>query len=283
MLPLTITRTVGNVSHFLMRNAPTIWTVAGTTAMIGSTALAVKASMDYKAEVTEPLLTTAASIAASSASEEEKAKANKKIRNTLIFATVRRFAIPIALGVAGIAAIAIGHGVAVGRIGALSAALSAETARANGLVDKFANALPEAIAGADPSDLAAKGVVDGIVSDTMNKVNEKSLGDETDANIWFDAENPNWDASEVISQTFINAQVTYLNQRLYSRGYISLNDVYKAFGMPETRVGAVMGWDLKQDSEAIIDLHEVKEYIGAGADRIAVWGFNIDAPHNLVA
>lgn len=44
-----------------------------------------------------------------------------------------------------------------------------------------------------------------------------------------------------------------------------------------------MGWDLKQDSEAIIDLHEVKEYIGAGADRIAVWGFNIDAPHNLVA
>lgn len=283
MMPLFVSRSVGSVSHFLLKNASTIWTGVGVAAMAASTATAIHAALDYKAEVTEPLLTTAAQIDMSSASDEEKAKANFKVRKTLIFATARRFALPIGLGLLGMGCIAVGNGIAIGRIAALSSALAAESARANGIMDKVKEALPEALSKVDVTDAANKGALDGIANETMKEVQEKSLGEESDANIWFDVENPNWDASEVISQTFITAQTTYLNQRLFSRGYVSLNDVYKAFGMPETRLGAIMGWDLKQDRDAIIDLNEVKEYIGAGEDRVAVWGFNIDAPHNLIA
>lgn len=283
MMPLFVSRAAGSVSHYVLKHAPSIWTGVGVAAMAASTATAIRASLDYKAEVTEPLLTTSAKIDASSASDEEKRKANFKVRKTLLIATARRFVLPIGLGLFGAGCIAVGNGIAVGRIAALSSALAAESARANGLLDKVKEALPEALSKVDVADAANKGSLDGIVNETMKGVQEKSLGEETDANVWFDAENPNWDTSEVISQTFITAQTTYLNQRLFSRGYVSLNDVYKALGMPETRLGAIMGWDLKQDRDAIIDLNEVKEYIGAGEDRFAVWGFNIQAPHNLIA
>lgn len=283
MLPTTVTRAAGAVSHFLFKNAPTLWTMAGTGAMIGSTALAIRAALDYKADVAEPLLTMKADIEVSNAPEEQKEQARQKVRNTLIIATARRFALPIGLGIVGIAAISIGNGVALGRIAALSSALAAETARADGLLEKIKTGLPEALKGVSKKDLQEKATVDAIVNESIKKATAKTLGDETDANIWFDNENPSWDASELISQTFITAQTTYLNQKLFSRGYLSLNEVYKAFSMPETRSGAVLGWDLKQDADVIIDLHEVKEYVGIGDERVAVWGFNIQAPHNLIA
>jgi len=56
-LPVTIAKGIGVTSLFLVRNAPSILTAGGVCAMLGATVTAVKQSLRYHEEVSEPAIT----------------------------------------------------------------------------------------------------------------------------------------------------------------------------------------------------------------------------------
>ena len=104
-LPVTIAKGIGVTTLFLVRNAPTILTAGGVCAMIGATATAVKESLRYHEEVSEPAITD---LALAEVEGDEKKRDAAKWR--LIINTARRYAPTIVLTAAGIAMISAGHG-----------------------------------------------------------------------------------------------------------------------------------------------------------------------------
>lgn len=278
---MSMSLVLGTARHFLIKHGPTLLTVAGAAMCTASTVTAVKASLDYKEEVSEPVLTTLADVEASSAPEDEKIALRRKLKIALVAATIRRYAIPAALGIGGLACIGYAHWATLGRLGATASALAAAQAHASGLqVDNIldANVIEKALDGATV-DEAAKAKAAAAVA------NMRSLKDSNPDVVWFDESNPNWSSTPEYARTFLRAQETYLNQRLFARGYLFLNEVYAALGIQETRVGAVMGWDTKKDPNTMVtfDWYSGETAIGEGDDAKTVWKLYIQPPHNLVA
>ena len=59
---------------------------------------------------------------------------------------------------------------------------------------------------------------------------------------FFDELSPYWEKDTAYNLTFLKQQERYLNDRLQKRGYLFLNEVYKALGIPETKAGQQVGW-----------------------------------------
>lgn len=58
----------------------------------------------------------------------------------------------------------------------------------------------------------------------------------------FDEGNELWSRVPGMNRLTLTNQQNWLNDRLNNRGYVFLNDVYKALGFPETPGGQVVGW-----------------------------------------
>lgn len=61
----------------------------------------------------------------------------------------------------------------------------------------------------------------------------------------FDETNRNWSPDSDMSEYFLRANEQWANDQLVMRGYILLNEVYKALGFAESPEGAVVGWSAK--------------------------------------
>lgn len=64
---------------------------------------------------------------------------------------------------------------------------------------------------------------------------------------YFTRSNPNWESNPDYIEMFLNSQLNYLNDKLKAVGHLTLNEVYSALGMEDTKAGMVVGWiyDLK--------------------------------------
>lgn len=57
-----------------------------------------------------------------------------------------------------------------------------------------------------------------------------------------------WEKNGEFNRIFVRTQINYAHDRLERRGFLFLNEVYQALGMPMTANGQVCGWkvtDLK--------------------------------------
>lgn len=58
----------------------------------------------------------------------------------------------------------------------------------------------------------------------------------------FDETNPNWSFDSSQNKMFLECVEKVMNDRLVSRGYLFLNEVYDALGFTETSYGQLVGW-----------------------------------------
>lgn len=58
----------------------------------------------------------------------------------------------------------------------------------------------------------------------------------------FDSSNKNYEARYEYGLAFAKSQQNWLNDRIQSRGFVTLNDVFEALGYPATSEGATLGW-----------------------------------------
>lgn len=59
---------------------------------------------------------------------------------------------------------------------------------------------------------------------------------------WFDESCLGWTRNSEMNKLFLIQQQTYCNEKLRSRGYLFLNEVYDALGIPRTARGQILGW-----------------------------------------
>lgn len=95
--------------------------------------------------------------------------------------------------------------------------------------------------------------------------------------------NQNWTPQAHNNWFFLNAQERYFNDRLQGNGYVFLNDVYKALGLPETKAGQVVGWMAgEQGRDGYISFgidndrsEKVRDFMAGAEDSIWL-DFNVD-------
>ena len=84
---------------------------------------------------------------------------------------------------------------------------------------------------------------------------DKDFSDDSDYCVIFSRETAplTWQNSYAANKTFIRATLKHAQYILDTKGYIFLNDVYEALGMPRTATGAVVGWMIDDDGDNFID------------------------------
>ena len=263
-LPVTIAKGIGITSLFLVRNAPSILTAGGVCAMIGATVTAVKQSLRYHEEVSEPVITD---LALAEVEGDEKKRDAAKWR--LIINTARRYAPTIVLTAAGIAMISAGHGMMLQRVSGLSSALALASSRV-GAREKYQQiTAPDGYNPQTPPAVKAK----------MREALRHVLPDADVHNWAFMPSNPNWTDSQTTNELFLESMEHYANDRLERYGHLFLNEVYDMLGMPRTRLGAVMGW-LKDD---VIDFGIERRFEPLeDADPRIWWELAFNADSNLI-
>lgn len=106
---------------------------------------------------------------------------------------------------------------------------------------------------------------------------------------FFDDGCDGWSKDSEYNLAFLNSQQCYLNDRLKSRGYLFLNEVYKALGIRPTKAGNVVGWIYDPDNPK----HKGNNYVDFGIyetnrqsarrfvngyERTILLDFNVDGP-----
>lgn len=103
---------------------------------------------------------------------------------------------------------------------------------------------------------------------------------------FFDKLNPHWKPTAIYNMAFLKAQEQYMNDMLYARGHVLLNDVYDALGIDRTSAGAIVGWVLNGDGDQKVDfgivdfansdLGETRRRFVNGEEHSILLDFNVD-------
>lgn len=100
---------------------------------------------------------------------------------------------------------------------------------------------------------------------------------------FFDDGNPNFNSHwREGNLQFLLGQQKFANQRLHAKGWLTLNDVYEALGLPETPDGAVVGWVDNSDGDGYVDFGifdlestEARNFVNGYEPHILL-DFNVD-------
>lgn len=95
---------------------------------------------------------------------------------------------------------------------------------------------------------------------------------------YFDESNPNFSPDDDYNLMFLRSQQQYANDKLVAQGYLFLNDVYDALGIPRTSEGQVVGWLYKPEGNENGD-----NYVDFGLYDINVQGYADDYTNDTIS
>lgn len=85
-----------------------------------------------------------------------------------------------------------------------------------------------------------------------------------------------------INKIFLQSQQSYFNDLLQIKGYVFLNEVYRALGLPESRAGQVVGWMLGKGDNYVdfnifddVENPRVRDFVN-GREHSIWLDFNVD-------
>lgn len=96
-------------------------------------------------------------------------------------------------------------------------------------------------------------VVDEDGNETVEKKTVKVMGDPSNHSIYsivFDDGNLGWQDNAELNKLFLIQREKEANFRLQHEGFLSLNEVYKMLGAPQTQYGQIAGWVYTEDESA---------------------------------
>lgn len=96
---------------------------------------------------------------------------------------------------------------------------------------------------------------------------------------FFDEASTSWEKNAEYNRLFLTNQQNYINDLLYARGHVFLNEVYDRLGFERTKEGAVVGWLREGDGDGYIDfgMYEAtnEPFINGWEPRV-ILDFNVD-------
>lgn len=242
----------------LKKHAPAIMTYTGVAGMVGTVVLASKATLnleehmdaldanllkiqEIRAAVEDGHEIESADGETVTFDETMASKAKMLCYTKSAFGIAKLYAPATAVGVASLGLILGGHHVNNRRNVALMASYTA----LDKAFGKYRERVVEALGDDKESELRfPKSVVETVDPET-GKVT-KSFGDlDLQVSVYaqsFNEENQNWNPDLDQTNYFLKSQQNYANDRLKKRGYLMLNEVHEALGMPFTKAGQLVGW-----------------------------------------
>ena len=111
------------------------------------------------------------------------------------------------------------------------------------------------------------------------KTEENVLGEDISPIMYqrkFDSANVNWGNSEKTNHFWLGVTQQMMNDQLEYRGYVLLNDAYKALGFDTTPEGAVVGWSLAAPGDNFIDFGVGEPWNENRLDGALLLDFNVN-------
>lgn len=256
----TVKKSTYKIGFELKKRSPEILMVAGVVGTVVSTVIACKATTKIGdiLESTKEDVDTIHSFVADKEVDVDYTEKDEKRDLTIVYAQagvklINLYAPALALGALSITSIVASNSILRKRNVAIAAAYAAVDRGfkeyRHRVVERFG----------DDVDLELRhGVkvhkVNSIVEDedgkqkkikeNINVVGTRKLGDYE---FFFDETSPYWEKNADYNRMFLLAQQQYANNKLRAKGFLYLNDVLKAIGIPETKAGQVTGWIFNED------------------------------------
>lgn len=182
--------------------------------------------------------------------EENEQEDRETIGMQVTVGMVKTYALPVGLGILSITCILAGHHILKKRNVALAAAYSALSTDfmnyRKRVVDKYGKDVDFMLKNGLEKQIIANQVVDPKTRE-VKETKEEVLtydGDKLSqyARIFDEVESTQWTPSADHNRAFLLMEQNYFNERIKTRGYIFLNEVYERLGFRPTKAGSVVGW-----------------------------------------
>lgn len=182
--------------------------------------------------------------------EEDEQADRETIGKQITISMVKTYALPVGLGILSITCILAGHHILKKRNVALAAAYSALSTDfmnyRKRVVDKYGKDVDFMLKNGLEKQIVANQVVDpetGEVKETKEEVLTYD-GDKLSqyARVFDEVGSTQWTSSADHNRAFLLMEQNYFNERIRTRGYIFLNEVYERLGFRPTKAGSVVGW-----------------------------------------
>jgi hypothetical protein len=242
-LPLFCTRALGSSEFFLRKNAPTILTGAGVIGFVATVAVTIHVgpkAMDRLQTISIDVADLKSRPLEEDKTEEDRAKELVELYVRSSIDLARIYAPTILLGSASIICVLSAHNMMLKRQASLAAAYTALSVG----YEAYRKRVAEKI-GVEEELQLYRGV--SLVQGCNDQgepceIIDMSDSDPSPYSMFFDEQSPSWNKNAEYNKFFLRSQQTYLNNRLHARGYLFLNEVHDALGLPWTQAGQVVGW-----------------------------------------
>lgn len=259
-----VTRAFGKVGLSLKKHSPEILLVVGVVGTVASTVMACKATTKVKdilEETKEQVDQVHEVLESDEISEEEYSVEDSKKDLAIIYAQtglkfVKLYGPSLAVGALSLISILTSHKMLRARNLALATAYTAATKAFKDyrgrVVDRFGKELDRELR----YNIKAKEIEEVVVNEDGTETTVTTTVNVADPNafsiysIAFCEGNNGWTKDPELNKVFLLQTQNYANDKLKSRGWISLNEVYDMLGAPRTKNGALAGWVYTDDSSA---------------------------------
>lgn len=310
-----MTRTFHKVGFQLKKHSPEIMLIAGVAGTVASAVMACKATTkvnkileETKSEVNQVHdALTNEDIRYAKVKQEDGTitrvekyteEDSKKDLAIIYFRSGMKFAKlygpSVLLGAVSITSILASHNIMRKRNVALAAAYTAVDKSFKGyrsrVIERFGEQLDKELR----YNIKAKEIETVVTDEDGNEKIVKEViqaADENDPTMYsdyakcFDCGCNGWTKSAEMNLMFLRRQQDWANERLKSRGYLFLNEVYDSLGIPRTKAGQVVGWVYDEKNPkgdnyvdfGIYNIHneQVRDFVN-GHERSVWLDFNVD-------
>lgn len=290
-------RTFSKLTLKSKKYAPEIMVIAGVAGVITSTVMACKATTKAGeiSEKTKNQMTQIHEVAETKPdqySEEDMKKDTVIVYTQTAVEFAKLYCPAVILGTVSIACILGSHHILSKRNAALAAAYatvdkSFKDYRGR-LVERFGKELDKELR----YNIKAKEFEETVVNEetgeettVVKTVNVADAIEYSDYARFFDEGCAGWTKDSEHNLYFLKCQQNYANERLKTRGYLFLNDVYEMLGIPKTKAGQIVGWvydEKNPNGDNFVDfgIYDInKERARAfvnGYERTILLDFNVD-------
>ncbi len=297
----SMTRNLHKVGFKFKKHSPEILVVAGVVGTVASAVMACKATLkvnDILEETNVEIEKVKTVVADETISEEKYSEQDAKKDLAIIYAhtgikLVKLYGPSIILGTLSITGILASNNILRKRNIALAAAYKAidtgfKEYRSR-VVERFGEDLDKELR----YNVKAKEIKEKVVDENGKEKTVKKTINVADPNFYsdyarcYDDGCKGWVKDSEYNLMFLRNTQSFMNEKLRAQGYLFLNDVYDALGIPRSKAGQVVGWIYDEKNPngdnfvdfGIYDLYKEgsRDFVN-GYERTIWLDFNVDGP-----
>lgn len=289
LVPAKLRRAVATGAGKVRKQSPNILMVAGVGGIVGGVIMACKRTMTVN-EITQPRLDEIKKLRERKEKDPESFAPKEYEQNivaqhvALGIEVAKHYAVPALMIGLGIASIVGSNYILKNRLSAALVAYETIDKAFSEYRDRVREKLGEEEEYALRHDLDMK-------IDKVDEVDRTVYQSRGGANLsgyakWFDESSTKYHNDPTLNRAFLVGVQQYYNEMLNIKGYVFLNDVYDALGLPKTRAGQIVGWmsEARGGADGYIDFglydhsNEANVMFVNGVEKQALLDFNVDGP-----